>query len=121
MFPITTARRRNLDSLVAQAMCGVIKQFLAWKSGWSIGGGSMAKTSIPAPRIRSSFSASASACASINPPREVLIINAEGFIKASDWALIRCSVCGVNGQCKLTISACDKSSSCSSAHRKFLR
>ena len=48
-----------LASLVAQAICGVIRQFLALSSGLSSAGGSIETTSSPAPAIRPLFNASA--------------------------------------------------------------
>jgi hypothetical protein len=58
----------NLASFVAQAICGVIMQFLAVKSGLSFGGGSKESTSIPAPAITPLLSASARSSSTIIGP-----------------------------------------------------
>src|SRR5205823_14290950 len=69
-----------LASFVAHAMCGVIMQFFALKSGLSFGGGSTESTSIPAPAITPLFSASARSSSTMIGPLEVFRRNAELFI-----------------------------------------
>src|SRR5436190_19249157 len=96
--------RRERAARVAQAMCGVTRQFFARNNGLPAGGGSTERTSTAAPAMRPEFSASASACSSTSPPRLVLSKNAVGFIKASRFALTRLLVLGVSGQCRLTTS-----------------
>ena len=81
--------RRLLASSDAQAMCGVITQFFAVSSGLSAFGGSVESTSIPAPAMRPSFSALASASSSMTGPREELMRMAFGFINASVSSLMR--------------------------------
>src|SRR5438093_12805625 len=93
-FTLATAAfiKRLRAARVAQEMWGVIKQFFAFNNGLSASGGSMARTSSPAPAIRPAFKASANADSSINGPRLVLRRKAVDFIHASRWALMRCFV-----------------------------
>jgi hypothetical protein len=60
-------------SVVAHALCGVIRQFLAVRSGFVGSGGSVESTSRAAPAIRPEFSAAARSASSIRGPRDVLI------------------------------------------------
>ena len=93
-----TSINRARAARVAQAMCGVIKQFLAVKTGLASGGGSTASTSSAAPASRPELSADASAASSTSGPRLVLSKNAVGFISASRAALTTSLVSGVSGQ-----------------------
>ena len=95
---------RTLASLVAHAICGVMKQFFALSKGLSAFGGSVERTSTPAAAIFPSFRASAKSCSLINGPRPVLIIMAVGYISARRSLLTISFVDGVSGQCKLIIS-----------------
>lgn len=64
-FSKTITARFSSASFVANATCGVATRLGAEKSGWSRGmGGSVSKTSIPAPAITPSDSAFASAALS---------------------------------------------------------
>ena len=89
---------------LAQALCGVMRQFFAVSNGLSADGGSVERTSSAAAAMRSEFNASASAASSTKGPRLVLIRNAVGFICARRWAFTRCFVSGISGQCRLTTS-----------------
>src|SRR5271155_5370300 len=100
-------------SFVAQAMCGVTIQFFACSKGLSSDGGSLESTSTAAPARYPSLSASARSCSITSGPREELMRNEPGFILDNDEALIIPRVCGNSGQCKLTTSAVDISSSTS--------
>src|ERR1022692_3124423 len=110
--------RRERAARVAQARCGVMMQFLAVSSGLSAGGGSVDRTSRPAPAMRPEFSASASASSSTRRPRLVLSSKAVGFISDRRRALTRFAVCGVSGQCRLTTSLSRKRVSSSTARTK---
>ena len=96
--------RRSLVSYAAQAMCGVILQFFALKSGLSDFGGSVERTSTPAPAILPELSAAARACSSTAPPLAVLIKSTVGFIFERKSAFIIFSVFSVSGQCRVTMS-----------------
>src|ERR1044071_301060 len=81
-----------------------MRQFLAVRRGLVEAGGSLDKTSRPAPAIFPEFKAWARAASSIKSPRLVLSRKALGFIQESRSALISARVCGVSGQCRLTTS-----------------
>src|ERR1035437_192435 len=83
---------------VAQAKCGVIRQFRAVSNGLSAGGGSADRTSRAAPARRPEFKASARADSSTRGPRLVLSRKAVGFISDRRRALTRFAVWGVGGQ-----------------------
>src|SRR5580658_6309979 len=84
-------------SVVAHALCGVIRHFLAVRSGFVGSGGSVESTSRAAPAIRPEFSAAARSASSIRGPRDVLIGMAVCFIIARAPALIVSRVSGVKG------------------------
>jgi len=75
---------RTRAAPVAQAMCGVIRQFRAVSSGLSTEGGSTESTSSPAPAICPDSSAAARSRSTTSAPRPVLIRKAPRFIPASD-------------------------------------
>ena len=103
-FATAALINRARAARVAQAMCGVIRQFFAFSRGLFAGGGSSERTSSPAPAMRPVFRASASAGSSMSGPRLVLSRNAYGFISDRRAALTRCLVSVVSGQCRLTTS-----------------
>ncbi len=117
MFSAVAAIRRRRAASVAQAMCGVMMQFLADSRGLSMWMGSADTTSTAAPAMRSALRASARSCSTTRPPRAVLMSNALGFIRSSSARSTRPLVESVWGQCRETTSAAAKSSS-SSSHRK---
>jgi len=96
--------RRERAARVAQAKCGVMRQFLAVSSGLSARGGSVDSTSRAAPARRLEFKASARAGSSTRGPRLVLRRKAVGFISDRRRASTRFAVCGVSGQWRLTTS-----------------
>ena len=114
MFRAVVAISLRRAATVAQAMCGVMMQFLAAKSGLSAGIGSRAATSRAAPAITPPFRAQARSCSFTSPPREVLTRSAWGCIRASRAAFTIPSFSAFSGQCRLTTSALAKSSSSSS-------
>src|SRR5581483_10883075 len=67
------------------ARCGASSTLSSWRSGLSIGSGSVSNTSSPAPLIQPSRSARTSAGSSTTLPREVFTKNAPGFI-IRNWA-----------------------------------
>src|SRR6266487_6154209 len=77
----STAMRmsRARAARVAQALCGVMMQFIARSNGLLAGGGSTERTSRPAPAILLALSASANAGSSTNAPRLVFRRRAVGF------------------------------------------
>src|SRR5690554_932649 len=85
---------RRLASTVAQAMWGVITQFLAPNNGFDLLGGSIERTSRPAPAIRPSFNAVASSSSTMIGPLKVFNRKAVRFMDAIDFALIRPFVSG---------------------------
>src|SRR5215213_10202095 len=86
-------------------------QFFAPNKGFVPGGGSVDKTSTPAPAINPLFNASAKSFSTIKGPLDVFKRNADAFIALRLYLLMMPSVCGVNGQCRLTTSASSKSCS----------
>ena len=93
------ARLREV-SAVAPAMW-VVTTTLGRAYTGSVGsGGSFPKTSRPAPPIRPARSASDRASSSTRAPRATLIRQAEGFIRASLRASIRCRVLSFRGRCR---------------------
>src|ERR1035437_856629 len=108
----------SLASFVAQAICGVIRQFFALKRGLYFAGGSIESTSIAAQAIIPLFRTSARSDSTTTGPLEVFNRNADFFILFKLLALMSPFVSGSNGQCILTISACARTSY-SSAHLKF--
>ena len=85
---------------VAQAMCGVIRQFRAVKRGLSGRIGSRETTSTAAPASRPSFRASARSASTTRPPRDVLTRKALGLTRRSRSRLTSPAVSGVSGQCR---------------------
>ena len=104
---------RTRASFVAQAICGVMKQFFAVSKGLVYWGGSEESTSSPAAAITPLFSASARSFSFTKGPRPVFIRMAVGFIRARRSALTSSLVSGVRGQCRLTTSHSRNSSSSS--------
>src|SRR5690606_14247400 len=93
-----TSISRDLASFVAHAICGVIRQFFAFKSGLFAVGGSTDNTSSPAPAIVPVSSASAKSCSTIIGPREVFNRNAVFFIRLKFCLSIKPLVSGKRGQ-----------------------
>ena len=104
MFDTVTDINLCLADLVAQAMCGVMKQFFAVSKGLSALGGSVERTSRAAPAIVFEFNALARSRSFIKGPRLVLIRNAEGFIISRRFAFMKPVLSVVSGQCKLMTS-----------------
>ena len=97
--------RRFLDSFDAQAICGVMMQLSARRSGLSGFIGSSDTTSTAANETLPESSASLSACSSMSPPREVLMTITPSFIISKAFLSSIFSLSFVSGQCSDTISA----------------
>lgn len=80
IFSATSFNSLSRASLVAQAICGVIIQWGAFKRGLSAGGGSADNTSSAAPVIWPACNEAARSVSFIKAPRAVFIKYAEGFM-----------------------------------------
>src|SRR5665213_4257738 len=89
----------GLASVVAQAICGVMMQFLALNNGLSAGGGSVESTSRAAPAMVPWFNASARSFSTMIGPRDVLIRHAVVFLRCRLSRLMSPSVSVDKGQC----------------------
>ena len=114
-------------SSVDAPRCGVTTTFgsaSSRRAGPPSTGGSVVKTSSPAPAMAPVVSASYSASSSIRPPRATLMTYAVGFISANCARPIMPVVSGVFGMCTVTkslwrsTSSNDSSSTCSCCARE---
>ena len=94
---IASFRSLALVSFALHAMCGVMMTEGRVKSGEDDAGGSFLITSIPAPFILFSFSASYSAFSSTSAPRAVFMRTASLFIRESVLSFTMFSVSFVRG------------------------
>ena len=106
----TSVPARSCASPVDAPRCGVTTTCGSSNSGLSVVG-SLANTSMPAPRTCPDLTASASASSSTSPPRAALTMITPGFVLASASLPISPAVSGVFGRCTEMKSARASSSS----------